>query len=188
MGLANLVLIDSFLEIKAKKSRYNKFMIAQTRREFLKHSFLGGAVLLFSGSRIYGAVEPLQTLRLVQKDLFPKAEELGVDSASYLLLILDHSRISSEHKEFLRNCVQWLHEESLKLYKKLYYNLSTQQRQKVLQEIAKYRWGEAWIEDLLLYSMEALCSDSVYGVNKTDAAYRWLGFRAGKPSPKRAYL
>ena len=163
-------------------------MIKQARREFLKHSFLGGAVLLFCGSNVYGAVEPLKTLYLVQRDLFPKAEELEVDSASYLLLILDHSRISSEQKEFMRNGVQWLHETSLELYKKLYYNLSRQKRQKVLQEIAKYRWGEAWIEDLLLYIMEAIRSDDVYGVNKKDAAYRWLGFRAGKPHPKKAYL
>lgn len=144
--------------------------------------------MLFAGSSLYGAAEPLKTLTLVQEDLFPKANELHVDTASYLLLILDHSRVGTAHKEFLRNGVQWLHEESLKLYDKLYYNLLEQERQEVLREISEYRWGESWIEALLTYSMEALRSDAVYGVNKRDAAQRWLGFRAGLPHPKRAYL
>ncbi|MDT8339290.1 MAG: hypothetical protein RQ763_08835 [Sulfurimonas sp.] len=163
-------------------------MILNTRRNFFKQSFLGGAVLLFAGSSLYGAAEPLKTLTLVQEDLFPKAKELYVDTASYLLLILDHSRISTSHKEFLRNGVQWLHEESLKLHGKLYYNLSAQKRQEVLQEISEYGWGESWIEALLTYSMEALRSDAVYGVNKKDAAQKWLGFSAGLPHPKSAYL
>ncbi|MCK9454946.1 MAG: gluconate 2-dehydrogenase subunit 3 family protein [Sulfurimonas sp.] len=158
------------------------------RRNFFKQSFLGGAVLLFYGSSLFGAVEPLKTLALVQEDLFPKAKELEVDTASYLLLILEHSRVSSAKKEFLRNGVQWLHEESLKLYGKLYYNLSQQKRQDVLQEISEYSWGEFWIESLLTYSMEALYSDAVYGVNKKDAAQKWLGFHSGEPHPKRAYL
>lgn len=144
--------------------------------------------MLFAGSSLYGVAEPLKTLTLAQEDLFPKAKELGVNAASYLLLILDHSRISTAHKEFLRNGVQWLHEESLKLHGKLYYNLSAQKRQTVLQEISEYGWGESWIEVLLTYGMEALRSDAVYGVNKRDAAQRWLGFRAGLPHPKRAYL
>lgn len=163
-------------------------MILNTRRNFFKKSFLGGAVLLFYNSSLYGAAEPLKTLTLAQVDLFPKAEELHVDTASYLLLILDHSRITASHKEFLRNGVQWLHEESLKLHGKLYYNLLEQERQEVLQEISEYGWGESWVDALLTYSMEALCSDVVYGVNKKDAAQKWLGFRAGFPHPKRAYL
>ncbi|MCK9473433.1 gluconate 2-dehydrogenase subunit 3 family protein [Sulfurimonas sp.] len=163
-------------------------MILNIRRNFFKQSFLGGAILLFYGSSLYGAAEPLKTLTLVQEDLFPKAKELDVDTASYLLLILDHSRISTTEKKFLRNGVQWLHEESLKLYGKLYYNLSQQKRQDVLQEIAEYGWGKSWIESLLTYSMEALYSDASYGVNKRDAAQRWLGFSAGEPHPKRAYL
>lgn len=163
-------------------------MILSTRRNFFKQSFLGGAVLLFYNSSLYGAAEPLKTLTFVQEDLFPKTKELNVDTASYLLLILDHSRISTAHKEFLRNGVQWLHEESFRLYGKLYYNLSRQNRQEVLQKISEYGWGESWIEALLTYSMEALRSDIVYGVNKKDAAQRWLGFRAGEPHPKRTYL
>ncbi len=163
-------------------------MILNARRNFFKQSFLGGAVLLFYNSSLYGAAEPLKTLALVQKDLFPKAKELDIDTASYLLLILDHSRISTAHKEFLRSGVQWLHEKSLKLYGKLYYNLPEQKRQEVLREISEYKWGESWIEALLTYGMEALLSDIVYGVNKRDAAQRWLGFRAGEPHPRRAYL
>jgi len=163
-------------------------MILNTRRNFFKKSFLGGAVLLFYNSSLYGAAEPLKTLTLAQVDLFPKVKELHVDTASYLLLILDHSRITASHKEFLRNGVQWLHEESLKLHGKLYYNLLEHERQEVLQEISEYGWGEPWIDALLTYSMEALCSDVVYGVNKKDAAQKWLGFCAGFPHPKRAYL
>lgn len=163
-------------------------MILDSRRTFFKNAFLGGAVLIMCGSKVYAAVSPLQTIKLVQYDLFPRIKSFEVDAKKYLLIILDHSKISDNEKRFLRNGVQWLNQEALKIYNDMYVNLASDERERVLQEISKYRWGESWIESLLTYTMEALFSDKVYGVNNDAKASEWLGFEAGYPRPKEPFL
>ena len=163
-------------------------VVLDSRRTFLKTTFLGGAVLVMSGTTLYGAVSPLQTMVLAQKDLFPYIDNFEVNGAKYLTLILNHSRVDEEEKKFLRNGVQWLNEEALSMFNDMYINLASDKRQDVLQYISKYRWGESWIDSMLTYTMEALFSDKAYGVNMYAKASEWIEFKAGLPHPKEPYL
>ena len=163
-------------------------MPLNSRRTFLKTTFFTTAVLVMSGSELFGAVSPIQTMTLVQEDLFPHASELGINSFVYFKIILNHSRVSSDDKEFLRNGVQWLNEEAIKTDKKIYTKLSTKQRQKILYQISKEEWGESWISTILTYIMEATLGDPIYGANKNGAGWRWLNHASGLPRPKKAYL
>ncbi|NCO02088.1 MAG: gluconate 2-dehydrogenase subunit 3 family protein [Epsilonproteobacteria bacterium] len=163
-------------------------MIFNKRRVFLKSSFLTTAVILFSGSKLFGAISPLETLSLVQEDLFPHAKEIGIKSAEYLLLILDHSRITDEEKAFIRNGVQWLNEESLARFKKIYTKLSPAQRQEMLETISTENWGARWIESMLTYILEATLGDPIYGANTKGAGWKWLHHTSGFPRPTKAYL
>ena len=163
-------------------------MLLNSRRIFLKKSFLTTAVLVMSGSEVFGAVSPLQTMAVVQEDLFPLSQNFGVKSSAYISLILNHSRVSDDEKAFLRNGVQWLNEEAILHYKQTYTKLSSTQRQKILQTISKERWGENWIHTILVYIMEATFSDKVYGVNKNESGQKWLQFTPGMPRPKEPLL
>lgn len=163
-------------------------MILNSRRNFLKSSFLGGAVIVMSGSELFGPVSPLDTLTLVQEDLFPHAKKLDVNTLGYLTLILHHSRVSDEDKAFIRNGVQWLNEESLKIYKTTYVKLTSKERQKILQIINIQPWGKNWCATILSYIFEAVTSDPVYGVSKKEAGWEWLEFKAGLPRPKEPLL
>ncbi|MCX6075757.1 MAG: gluconate 2-dehydrogenase subunit 3 family protein [Campylobacterales bacterium] len=163
-------------------------MILNSRRIFLKTALFGGAVLVMYGATVFGAVSPMQTMALVQEDLFPHAKSLGIKTEAYLTLILSHSKVTPKEKDFLRNGVQWLNEEAVKMYKKMYSNLSESERQAVLKSIAKYKWGEKWINKMLTYIMEATFSDEIYGVCKNSARAAWLKFETGYPHPKEAYL
>lgn len=163
-------------------------MFLNTRRTFLKSSFLTTAVIVMSGSELFGAVSPRQTLDLVQEDLFPYAKELGINTSVYLTLILHHTRVSDEDKAFIRNGVQWLNEESLKIYKTTYAKLTHTQRQKLLKIINIQAWGESWCATILSYIFEALTSDPVYGVSLKESGWRWLDFKAGLPRPKEPLL
>jgi gluconate 2-dehydrogenase gamma chain len=159
-------------------------MILNSRRTFLKSSFLGTAVIVMSGSALFGAVSPLETLSLIQEDLFPHAKALGTNSFAYLTLILHHSRVSDADKAFIRNGVQWLNEEAVKQYKRIYAKLSPQERQNILQIISKEKWGKNWMHTMLLYIFEATLGDPIYGANKKEAGWKWLHFTAGLPRPK----
>ncbi|MBU0721635.1 gluconate 2-dehydrogenase subunit 3 family protein [bacterium] len=159
-------------------------MILNARRNFLKQSFLGTAVLVMSANKLFGAVSPLQTLALVWEDLFAHAKE----NTPYISLILNHSRVSDEEKQFLRNGVQWLNEEAVVMYKQMYAHLDSSQRQEVLQSISDYRWGNNWIEMMLTYIMEATLGDPVYGINKEEGGWKWLHHVSGVPRPKEPLL
>ncbi|MFA6138537.1 MAG: gluconate 2-dehydrogenase subunit 3 family protein [Sulfurimonas sp.] len=168
-------------------------MLLNSRRSFLKTAIFGsvifgGAVLIMSGATVFGAVAPMQTMALVQEDLFPHAKSLGIETEAYLALILNHSKVTPKEKSFLRNGVQWLNEEAVAMHKKMYSSLSENERQAVLKSIAKYKWGEKWIDKMLTYIMEATFSDTVYGVCKNSAGEAWLEFETGYPRPKEAYL
>lgn len=167
-------------------------MILNSRRTFLKESSLITAVLVMSGSKLFGAVTPLETIALVQEDLFPDSAGVPttkeINSVSYLSLILHHSRVSDSDKKFIRNGVQWLNEDAVNIYNKTYTKLSYKQRQDVLKSISKHRWGENWIHTMLTYIFEAMLSDPIYGSNKNQAGWKWLNHIAGEPRPTKALL
>lgn len=163
-------------------------MILNARRSFLKSSFLSIGILVTLRGELFGAVSPLETLSLVQNDLFPFAGELGVNAPAYLGIALNHSRIRDTDKIFLRNGVQWLNEEALERHQSVYSKLSFSQRENILQTISKKKWGESWIHVILTYTMEAIFSDRIYGVNPQNAGQKWVEHTAGFPRPLKAFV
>ena len=163
-------------------------MFLESRRFFFKNTFLSTAVLIMPNGKLFGAVTPSNTIALVQEDLFPTSPKLYNNASRYISLILNHSHVSDEDKQFIRNGVQWLNEESVELYKKTYTNLTSTQRQNTLQTISEYRWGQSWIENMLTYIMEATLGDPLYGINKNKTGWKWLNHASGLPRPKEALL
>jgi len=159
-----------------------------TRRNFLKYGFLSSSVLVMSGCELFSVVTPKETIELVQRDLFPKAHELGINTFVYMSIILNHSRITDEDKEFIKNGVKWLNEEAVEKYNTTYTKLTSTQRQNILKIISKVRWGDSWINEMLTFALEATFSDSVYGVSKNESGWKWLEFEGGHPRPKEALL
>ena len=163
-------------------------MSSNSRRTFLKASFLSSFVVVMGAYDIFDKIKPSPSLNLVQKDLFPFAQELNVNMPQYMSIILAHSRISETDKEFILNGVKWLNEEAVAMYEKLYTKLTSNERQSVLKNIVQESWGESWISTLLTYTMEAIFSDKIYGVNPQEKAHKWLAFDMGLPRPTKALL
>lgn len=166
----------------------DNMVLLKSRRIFLKNSFLTTAIIVISGSAFFGGASALETFKVVQEDLFPHATKLEIHSFSYLMLILNHSRIRDDEKSFLRNGVQWLHEEAVSQYKQTYTKLSSNQRQIILQTVAKKQWGKKWIAKMLTYIMEATLGDPIYGANTNGLGWNWLEHTSGLPRPKKGYL
>lgn len=163
-------------------------LILNSRRTFLKTSFLTTAVIVMSGSELFGAVYPLETMVIAAEDLFPHAKKLGINIRAYLLIILHHTRVTDEDKIFIRNGAQWLNEAAVAEFRQTYRQLSATKRQKILKIVSKEKWGENWIHTILAYIMEATFSDKVYGVNKNENGQKWLNFTPGMPRPKEPLL
>ncbi len=158
------------------------------RRSFLKVGFLSSTVLIMNGCELFGITTSQETIAVLQNDLFPKAEELGIDTVSYMSIISHHSRISKSDKKFIKNGVKWLNEEAVELYKKSYINLPSQERQSVLNSIVQTKWGSSWLDTMMRYILEASLGDPIYGSNKKEAGWKWLSFEGGQPRPKKAFL
>ena len=159
-----------------------------SRRNFLKAGFLSSSVLVMDGCNLFAITTPQETLRVLQNDLFPKAKELGIDTASYLSIVFHHSRISKSDKTYLKNGVKWLNEEAVKLHKTTYTKLLSTQRKEVLRTIVKSSWGESYLADVMNYLFEAMLGDPIYGGNNKEAGWKWLAYEGGKPRPKERYL
>ena len=160
----------------------------KSRRDFFKIGIFASSLMGISVNSLFASGTHLQTLKIVQKDLFPEKKIDDSNAYGYLSLILNHSRVSQESKNFLRNGATWLNEESLTRYNKAYIELNANDRQKILQIISKERWGRSWIKTVLTYIMEATLGDPIYGVNKKESGWKWLSHESGLPRPKGILL
>jgi hypothetical protein len=163
-----------------------------TRRTFLKNSFLSSIVLLTCRDELFGAVTPSKTLEVLHKDLFPSSSFIPnvkfINANIYLDKIFAHSRVSHEDKQYIKNGVRWLNEEAINKYKKVYAKLPEEKRQKVLSDITELKWGESWIQTIMMYMMEAMLGDPVYGGNINKLGWKWLNHKSGLPRPTKAYV
>ena len=163
-------------------------MTLNARRNFLKYGFLSSSVLVLNGCELFSVVTLQETIELVQRDLFPKASELGINTFVYMSIVLNHSRVTDEDKTFIKNGVKWLNEEAVELYNTTYTKLTPKERQNTLKTISQVRWGDSWINEMLTFTLEATLSDPIYGANKKEAGWKWLAFEGGLPRPKEALL
>lgn len=161
-----------------------------SRRNFLKTGVLSSAILLTCSGELLGATTPLQTIKLVQDDLFPSSgiapSSSYINANKYLGKILNHSRVSISDKEFIKDGARWLNEEAITKYKKTYMKLTPKQRQKVLNIVVDTDWGESWLAKIMSYILESLLGDPIYGGNKAQIGWKWLNHKGGIPRPTKA--
>ena len=163
-------------------------MKIKSRRTFFKTTFLTSLIMVTNNNSLFASITPLQTLALVQEDLFPKEMITQANAYAYVSLIFKHSRVSAQDKQFLRNGTKWLNEEAVSKYKKVYTKLSPKERQNILELISSTSWGEAWIKTVLSYILEAVLGDPIYGINKATFGWKWLKHTSGLPRPKEMYV
>ena len=157
------------------------------RRLFLGAGFLSIAVLLFKDKKVIGAASPIKTIELLQSDLFGYfANRSTIDYLENI--ILNHSKISDQEKSFIRNGSRWLNESSIEKYQKPYIKLTKSQREKLIKQISKTRWGDNWLYTIMGYLFEAILGDPIYGINQDEKGWKWLGFEPGLPRAKEAFL
>lgn len=159
-----------------------------SRRNFLAAGFFSSAVVLMDGCSLFGITTPIDTIRVLEKDLFSKAGALGIETGDYMHIIMHHSRISHADKTYIKNGVKWLNEVAIKKHKKSYTKLSITQREELLKEVVQTEWGDSFLYTIMGYLFEAMLGDPIYGGNNREAGWKWLAFEGGRPRPKEPFL
>lgn len=162
-----------------------------TRRIFLGTSlvFATGAVYWFQNSKKSLQVYANDTQVLLhaayhlfpQSDLGPGAKELHI--ANYMAFVLQDNRIVKDDRDFFLKGAFWLEESSFEEYNKSFLNLSNLEKESLLQDVTRQRWGERFVYTSLSYIFEALFCAPVYGSNPKETGWKWLEHNPGFPQP-----
>jgi len=163
-----------------------------TRRNFLLASAGGSLTALFPAVQSAPADKPdtpdtWSTIEAVQLHLFPTEKEAPgapeINALQYLKFVVTDTTLNKQDREFIVKGADWLEGMAQQLQNSTFIKLDEDGREKVLRRIAASDAGENWLSTLLLYIMEALLTDPVYGGNTDKAGWRWLQHVPGFPRP-----
>ena len=162
-----------------------------SRREFLKQLMVGSAAIVFSNN-VLANLDKLhddiwESFSSLHFHLFPASDNSPdaktINATAYLKSITEWPGVDKSDKKFIIDGVSWLNGVANKLYKQQFKDLNVDQKETVLRLVEKSRAGENWLALILLYLMEALLTDPVYGGNVNGAGWKWLEHQPGFPRP-----
>ncbi len=174
-----------------------------TRRDFIVRTGIFGSALAITVSAckdifrpkkaklVYGD-EQKKILKAVLQHLFPAesgspgAKELN--AIEYLSWVINDPDLRASKKQLLISGIGWTEDTANEMFKDSFVNLKTAQKEKVLRDLERYSRGRRWLSLLLTYLMEALLSDPLYGSNKNEIGWKWLGHVPGSPRPTKEQI
>ena len=163
-----------------------------SRRMFLGASLAAGMGAYFYlnrniplKSKLYA--NEVQVILQVSYHLFPNSKvgpgAADLHIAHYLAHVFKDKRIPKGDRDYFLKGGLWLEESSFEEYNRSFLNLNSQEKEALLQQISRQRWGENFIYTSLNYIFEALLSSPVYGANPGEIGWQWLEHDPGFPQP-----
>ena len=137
--------------------------------------------------------EPWLTLAEVQEHLFPAENTYpnispgakDIHALQYLQTMMKTPGFDQEESELIKNGVGWLNDLAKQQYQKMFIQLDTEKKEKLLRRIESSRAGSRWLSVLLTYLIEALLTDPVYEGNPNGIGWKWLQHQPGFPRPSK---
>ena len=157
-----------------------------TRRVFILAVIGAGTALalLPQNSKTHINIAPFKVIQAVQETFFPKGlkapSALEFEATNYLLTV-------SSHSSFLKSDLKFLfHGADLLINAQNdFLTMNPKERDEALRDFVNSSdKAENWASLLLFYTLEALLSDPIYGGNKNQIGWKWLGHHTGQPQPK----
>ena len=128
-----------------------------------------------------------QTMAQVQEHLFPSGDNTPgakeINAHKFLHFVLSRPELDPDERVFITNGLSNLENLCEQTFHQGFASLNESQREDILQQFALTPEGEHWIHTLLLYVLEALLSDPVYGGNTGKIGWQWLDIQPGFPRP-----
>jgi len=118
---------------------------------------------------------------LPESELGPSAKDIR--ATAYLHQVMTIQPTEQAEKDFIIKGVGWLNGFSQSNLNKPFVQLSTAEKESVLQNISNSRAGSNWLATLLSYIFEAMLAPPAYGGNPNGVGWQWLEHQAGFPLP-----
>ena len=164
-------------------------MSSLTRRVFIVSTIFAGTALalLPQEKKTPVKLELFKTLEAVQEVLFPKglkapsASEFG--ATAYLANVSSHSSFIASDLTFLKRGARELMNEYPN-----FLSLSFKEQDEALREfVDDSTLGQNWVAFVLYFTIEGLLADPIYGGNRDESGWKWLGHHAGEPRPQKPF-
>jgi len=132
-------------------------------------------------------IKPFKIIQAIQDVLLPKGLEapsaFEFGATNYLLRVSSHSSFVEFDLKFLIYGTKLLIKEE-----RDFLSMNVIDKDKALKNfISKSQKNKNWLSLLLYYTIEALLSDPIYGGNRDELGWRWLGHHSGKPKPQKPF-
>jgi len=171
---------------------YSKQIIeSESRRKFIKQLLVGSTAMMFADSVVANknqlTNERWKILSAVHLHMLPAAENgpdaNSINATAYLKSVLDWPGVDDSDKKFILDGVGWLNGLAEKQFNKTFDQLDKNTKEIVLRTVEKSQAGENWLSLIMLYLIEALLTDPVYGGNVDGQGWHWLEHQPGFPAP-----
>ena len=106
----------------------------------------------------------------------------------YFKAVLTDKRIAIQSRDYLVKGAKWLDETAFEDYDRAFINLSSSEKEVLLQKISMLHWGDNWLYKMMSYYFEAVFSDPIYGGNLEKVGWKWLDFHPGFPRPNEVAI
>ncbi len=110
----------------------------------------------------------------------PNADEINV--FQYIMWVLgDEINRYEEDNQYIIDGIDWTNEISNEIYFTDYIELEQNQKEALVNQIAKVAWGKQWCSALSSLTLESLLLDPIYGCQPDEVGWKWLGHTSGSP-------
>ena len=170
---------------------YKQVIESESRRRFIKQLLVGSSAMMFADSVVANkdqlANDRWKILSAVHMHMLPVSENepdaSSINATAYLKSVLEWPGVNDSDKKFILDGVGWLNGLAEKQFNKTFDQLDTNTKEIVLRTVEKSQAGENWLSLIMLYLIEALLTDPVYGGNANGQGWKWLEHHPGFPTP-----
>jgi gluconate 2-dehydrogenase gamma chain len=168
------------------------------RRTLLKQAAgMGGALWAAQSMRAQPAAgkpsswtlsdDERRTLAALQDRLLPSGPgspgARDVNATAYLLAAAADTGVTASERADIQKGLKRLQAFAREQQKAAYAALTEEKQDAVLQAFQEGRGGQAFMMLVMVYTLEALLGDPVYGVNPNGVGWAWLKHDPGFPRP-----
>jgi len=130
-----------------------------------------------------------EVLDAVLQELLPNSEDspgaVDIGATGYLLTIITDPAVDESDRSFITKGISRIEEFSREKTGSSFAATKGKAREKLLREFVSEGNGESWVSTLITYSLEALFGDPIYGINRDEVGWKWIGHHPGFPRPPK---
>ena len=166
------------------------------RRDFIFIAAVGGAGYLIGANIVKKqTINENDAMRYIKATLSEMFETSGnfpnlnrLNTMEYFSKVQHDPRIEMSNKTFILDGARWISERADEMFDRDFLLLSSEEKEKVMRDIAEYKWGDNWLYKLYTFYFESMFCDPLYGSNINKSGWKYLSYEPGFPRPSKVSI